>query len=106
MSVFLQPDVFVRIEQLETDNAPQPLPLQSGFSLGKAYEVLGLHAPSESSEAYLILRNDRDEMWFISNRHCRLVGKTSNRSLIPIGITLDGQPARASLPDFDRPDHL
>ena len=73
MSVYIKPGIFVTIRQMESANAPQPLPLASGFSEGLAYEVLGMHAASETSEAYLILRNDRDEMWFISNRHLRIV---------------------------------
>lgn len=73
MSIYIKPDVHVTIHQLETENAPRPLPLASGFSEDKSYQVLGVHTPSESAEAWLILRNDRDEMWFISNRHCRVV---------------------------------
>jgi len=53
--------------------APRPLPLDNGFRPEVPYEVLGIYSASESAEAYLILRNDRDEMWFISNRHCRIV---------------------------------
>ena len=48
-----------------------PRPLDSGFSTASAYRVLGLHAPSETGEAYFILSNDRDEVWFVSNRHFR-----------------------------------
>lgn len=96
MSIYIQPHVFVRIEQFSGDRAPQPLPLESGFSKGRVYEILAIHTPSETAEAYLILRNDRDEIWFISNRHVRVVdrmldfespsealsrsGKDSNRS--------------------------
>lgn len=29
--------------------------------------------PSETSDAYFILSNDRDEVWFICNRHLRTV---------------------------------
>jgi len=73
MSLFIQPNLYVRIEQMEGDRAPRPLPLASGFSPDRFYEILGVQSLSESSEAFLILKNDRDEMWFISNRHCRLV---------------------------------
>lgn len=72
MSVWIRENVFVRIEQLESEHAPRPMPLESGFSEGQEYEILGLHCPSESAEAYCILKNDRDEMWFISNRHLRI----------------------------------
>ncbi len=64
--------LYVRVQQLE--NGPHPLPLQSGFSLGIAYRTLGLFNPSETSDAYLILSNDRNEIWFICNRHLRTVG--------------------------------
>ena len=67
------PTLYVRIEQVEGDRAPRPLPLVSGFSTNRIYEILGVQSMSESAEAFLILKNDRDEMWFISNRHCRLV---------------------------------
>lgn len=75
MSIYIQPNLFVRIEEFRGDRAPQPLPLASGFSEGRVYEVLGIHTPSETAEAYLILRNDRDELWFISNRHCRVTDR-------------------------------
>lgn len=78
MGAYIRPGVFVRIHQLECGRAPQPLPLENGFSPGRLYEVLGMHIPSETSEAYLILRNDRDEMWFISNRHVRISDQTEH----------------------------
>ena len=56
---------------MDGPRAPQPRPLDSGFSVGTAYRVLGLHAPSETGEAYFVLSNDRDEVWFVSNRHFR-----------------------------------
>jgi hypothetical protein len=86
MSVFILPGVFVRIQQLESETAPRPLPLESGFDPIRAYEVLGLHAPSESAEAYLILRNDRDELWFISNRHVRVVDHVSLVNAVREGL--------------------
>jgi len=51
--------------------APGPFPLNSGFSDEHAYRVLGIYNPSETSEAYFILSNDKDEIWFVSNRHLR-----------------------------------
>ena len=63
--------LFVVVNEMGGDRAPRPLPLKSGFSEGIAYRVLGVHSPSETAEAYLILSNDRDELWFISNRHLR-----------------------------------
>lgn len=32
---------------------------------------MGIYTPSETAEAYFILVNDRDEFWFISQRHVR-----------------------------------
>lgn len=71
MSAFLYPGLTVRIEEMS--GGPKPWPLHSGFQANRAYPVLGLHTPSKTSEAYFILANDRDEIWFISNRHLRVV---------------------------------
>jgi hypothetical protein len=67
----LEPGLYIKI--VEFDKAPPPYPLQSGFNEHTAYRVLGMFNASESSEALLILSNDRDEIWFISNRHVRTV---------------------------------
>ncbi len=67
----LESGLYVRIEELA--DGPRPMPLQSGFSRDTAYLSLGLFNPSETSDAYLILSNDRDEIWFICNRHVRTV---------------------------------
>lgn len=61
--------LYLRVQEME--NGPKPLPLQSGFSLGRAYRALGLYNPSETSDAYFVLSNDRNEVWFICNRHLR-----------------------------------
>ena len=61
--------LYVRIEEL--GNGPKPLPLDSGSSKGQAYRALGLYNPSETSDAYFVLSNDSDEIWFICNRHVR-----------------------------------
>ena len=66
--------MYVRIEELEGDRAPMPKPLASGFVMSRAYRVLGVFNPSETSDAYLILSNEQDELWFICNRHLRTVG--------------------------------
>lgn len=89
MSIYLKPDIFVKIKQMEGDHAPHPLPLSSGFSEGLSYEILGIHTASESAEAFLILRNDRDEMWFISNRHVRIVD-------VPKMVEMNGNHAALS----------
>ncbi len=54
-----------------------PLPLESGFSPTGLYEILGLHVPSESGEAYCILVNDLGQLWFISNRHLQVCPDSS-----------------------------
>ena len=67
----LESALYVRIQELP--NGPKPLPLQSGFSMDTAYRALGMFNPSETSDAYFILSNDRNETWFICNRHVRTV---------------------------------
>ena len=67
----LDTHLFLRINQI--DNGPRPLPLESGFTLNTSYRALGMFNPSETSDAYFILSNDRDEIWFICNRHLRTV---------------------------------
>jgi len=75
--IYIEPGVYVRIQELA--NKAHPLPLQSGFSSDRAYRALGLHSASETSECYYILVNDREETWFISNRHLRVVGVFADR---------------------------
>jgi hypothetical protein len=65
------PQLFVRIQEVEGPRAPVPRPLENGFSPDRLYRVLGIYTPSETAEAYFILPNDRDEIWFISQRHVR-----------------------------------
>ncbi len=69
--LWLEQGLYLRVNEL--DNGPRPLPLQSGFSKDTAYRALGCFNPSETSDAYYILSNDRDEIWFICNRHLRTV---------------------------------
>jgi hypothetical protein len=69
MSVYIKPGIKVKINQLETKFAPAPKPLENNFSSDKEYEIVGIHCPSETSEAYCILINDLNQIWFISNRH-------------------------------------
>ena len=65
----IEPGLYLRVEEMI--NGPKPLPLLSGFSKGRAYRALGLYNPSETSDAYFVLSNDRNEVWFICNRHLR-----------------------------------
>ena len=70
--LWMEQGLYLRVQELA--NGPRPLPLQSGFSVDTAYRVLGGFNPSETSDAYYILSNDRDEIWFICNRHLRTGG--------------------------------
>ena len=87
--IFIQPGLFVRIEQFRGERAPQPLPLVSGFREDTAYKVLGVYNPSESGEAYFILANGEDQIWFISNRHLRAhaVLPEANEFYLPLAQT-------------------
>ena len=87
--------LFVVVKELGGDRAPRPLPLSSGFSEGVAYRILGVHSPSETGEAYLILSNDRDEIWFISNRHFRTWEMRPETRALRMPL---GQGAPTSLP--------
>ena len=94
MSIYIQPNLYVRIEQYPGERAPQPLPLESGFSKDRVYEILGVHTASETAEAYLILRNDRDELWFISNRHCRVANRILDYA------SVNGRPEESQRPSI------
>ncbi|MEP7072249.1 MAG: hypothetical protein ABI839_07670 [Verrucomicrobiota bacterium] len=80
--IYVQDGLFVRIEQLEAALAPAPRPLNHGFNTRTAYRVLGCFSLAESAEAFFILSNDRDEIWFISNRHLRTCELDAKNSLL------------------------
>jgi hypothetical protein len=80
----LEPGLFFRVQEL-TDG-PKPLPLKSGFSLDKGYRALGLFNPSETSDAYFIFANDREEIWFICNRHLRAVGLVTTSTALSLTL--------------------
>ncbi|MGD9945316.1 MAG: hypothetical protein AB7L76_10160 [Burkholderiaceae bacterium] len=86
--IHIESGVYVRVQEL--DPGPMPRPLQSGFSERNAYRVLGIYSASESAECYLILSNDRDELWFVSNRHFRIVGlcRSLAEPVVPIQTAL------------------
>jgi len=69
MNVYIKSGVKVIINQIDTKFAPHPKPLDNNFSENKEYEIIGLYCPSETSEAFCILVNDINQIWFISNRH-------------------------------------
>ncbi len=92
------PDLYVRTQSLTGSRAPQPIPHENGFSDATAYRVLGLYSPSETSEAYFILSNERDEVWFISNRHLRTVGVLPGATALRFPLTTsDGALSDAPL---------
>lgn len=80
----LESGLYLRVQEL--DNGPKPLPLLSGFSTGCVYRALGLYNPSETSDAYFVLSNDRDEVWFICNRHLRTYGLLPRENRFRIAI--------------------
>src|SRR5471030_504233 len=94
--VSIERDLYVVVREMQGERAPQPKPLSNGFSGNTAYRVLGLHSASETSEAYLILANDREELWFISNRHVRAYGVIpgSTRLRFPVEAAQRSQPLR------------
>ncbi len=69
MSIDYEKGLYVRIAELE--NGPLPRPLSSGFSGGVEYRVLVVYNPSESGECWFAMANDRNEVWYISQRHVR-----------------------------------
>lgn len=89
----LEPGIYLRVEQLP--NGPHPLPLESGFSLQTAYRALGMFNPSETSDAYFIFSNDRDEIWFICNRHLRCLGLIRNSQAVRLELDAAQQSIRA-----------
>ena len=81
--------LYMTVKEMGGERAPRPLPSQSGFSANVAYRVLGVHTPSETAEAYVILSNDRDEVWFISNRHLRTWELRPETTALRIPLSLD-----------------
>jgi hypothetical protein len=75
--LYLEPNAYFTIQQLE--GGPNPLPLKSGFSLDTKYRAIGGFNMSETAEMYFMFANDRDEIWFISNRHVRFAGIFKSR---------------------------
>ncbi len=89
------------VREMHGERAPQPRPLPNGFSENIAYRVLGLHSASETSEAYLILANDHEELWFISNKHMRAYGlfPGSTQLRFPADGATRAQPLRVAHSD-------
>lgn len=85
--MMIETGVYVRIQELA--NGPAPLPLKSGFNPDTAYRAIGMFNPSETSDAYYILANDRDETWFICNRHVRVAFIDPSNSALRISLKHD-----------------
>ncbi|MGI8565624.1 MAG: hypothetical protein ACR2LZ_03980 [Pyrinomonadaceae bacterium] len=92
--ICIEPGLYVVIEEAEHERAPQPFPLTNGFSHSYAYRVLGVYSASETSEAYFILSNDRNEIWFISNRHLRTYKILPHSSQLTIALPVRETPLR------------
>ena len=82
--ITLENGLYLRVQELQ--NGPKPFPLQSGFNPDTAYRALGMFNPSETSDAYFILSNDRDEVWFICNRHLRTVALAASNSALRVPL--------------------
>ena len=98
--VHMEPGLYVRMQPLTGERAPQPQPFASGFNADTAYRVIGMHTTSETADAYLVLCNDRDEMWFICTRHVRVVGVCPHRVDMRIALAhwgTGGPPALRSI---------
>jgi hypothetical protein len=103
-------DLYVVINELPGDRAPQPRPLANGFGKDMAYRVLGLHSASETSEAYLILSNNQDQIWYIPNRHVRTHGVFPGNPLLRFLIEKEVRSSPVKqihrpLPEANRPEH-
>ena len=82
--IWFESALYVRIVELV--DGPKPLPLKSGFSAERAYRVIGLFNASESSDAFFVLTNDRQEMWFICNRHLRPLGIFAEKTALNLPL--------------------
>lgn len=71
----LKTGLYVRIEEFV--NRSKPFPSSSIFSTGQACRTLGLYNPSKTSDAYVVLSHDHDEIRFIYKRDVRA------RALLP-----------------------
>lgn len=106
--LWLEQGLYLRIEELA--HGPRPLPLSSGFTPQTAYRALGCFNPSETSDAYYILSNDRDEIWFICNRHLRTVCLNASNTAFRVNLQEPAErlPVLSAAPDshfisFERP---
>lgn len=89
--ITLENGLYLSVQELQ--NGPKPFPLQSGFNPDTAYRALGMFNPSETSDAYFILSNDRDEVWFICNRHLRTVALVASNTALRVPLASLGTGA-------------
>lgn len=76
------PNLYVAIVPFAGPRSPLPHPVNDGrFDVSLIYKVLGIYNPSETSEAYFLLANPADELWYISNRHLRAAGVIDSNEL-------------------------
>lgn len=90
----LQPGLCVSIQV--RDRCPEPFLLSSGSLADRAYRALGLYNALRTSEAYFVLSNDRDEIWFICARHDRANALLPDKRVfaLPISGTVCTQMAQ------------
>ena len=62
-------DLYARGKQLVS--GPKPFPLLSGFSTGHPHRAFGSANARAAKDAYFVLRNDSEEIWFSCNCHVR-----------------------------------
>ena len=98
--MYVRDGLYVTIAEDETPTAPLPKPLQNGFSRRFAYLVLGAFSLAESGEAFFILANDRDEIWFISNRHLRVDKLLPGDRAFRHRLTAPRRAPLATIPDL------
>ena len=98
--IWLEQGLYLRVEELP--GGPRPLPMLSGFNLTTAYRALGCFNPSETSDAYFILSNDRDEVWFICSRHLRTVVMRRDCTAFRMPLSFFGeQTLTGTVPSLD-----
>ncbi len=104
MAICVEAGLYVRIEEMA--DGPMPRPLSSGFSTNAAYRVLGMESFSESSETFLMLSNDRDEIWFVSNRHVRTCGLRPEETRLRYSVAERAWTVRNGYGMIERPAEL
>lgn len=94
-AAYILDNLRIRIHELHGVNAPSPSPKESGFTEGRDYPVLGAIEHSPDGELWLIVPNDQNMIYRISNRHCRYVvpGSTERPGFISPELWADMQKA-------------